>query len=77
MRPIAVLVLMFLAACVASADPEPSFHQGIELHGAVPDEPSALPDFSALDQAGQARGAADLVGRPHVLWFFPMVGTPG
>jgi len=47
------------------------------LHGARPPAPLAAPAFAATNQAGQPRGPADLLGRPTVLWFYPMAGTPG
>jgi len=47
------------------------------LHGQRPADPSPAPSFTVQNQAGEPRGPADLVGQPHVLWFYPMAGTPG
>jgi cytochrome oxidase Cu insertion factor (SCO1/SenC/PrrC family) len=72
----AALTLLF--GCSASAEPETT-PQGpaAALHGSAPAQALGLPEFSVSDQLGQARGPEDLKGRPHVLWFFPMAGTPG
>jgi peroxiredoxin len=48
-----------------------------EFHGRRPTSERPLPDFIALNHLGQGRSAADLVGSPTVLWFYPMAGTPG
>jgi hypothetical protein len=47
------------------------------LHGTLPPEPVAAPEFAARNQLGEARGRPDLLGHPTVLWFFPASGTPG
>ncbi len=47
------------------------------LHGTRPDQALSAPSFELLNHLGQPRSAADLQGRPTVLWFFPMAGTPG
>ena len=47
------------------------------LHGVRPPTPLPAPTFTATSQAGEPRGPADLLGRPTVLWFYPMAGTPG
>lgn len=46
--------------------------------GTRPDEPRPAPDFEGvLAHDGNVRTRADLVGRPTVLWFYPMAATPG
>lgn len=74
MRVLSILSLLTLGACSAAAEP-PAPSDG--LFGSRPAEALPLPDFAVLDQAGQSRGPADLRGQPHVLWFYPMAGTPG
>ena len=36
-----------------------------------------LPDFSLLDNEGNAVTRADLLGKKTVLWFYPKAATPG
>ncbi len=36
-----------------------------------------LPSFEALNHEGEARGREHLLGRPTVIWFYPMASTPG
>jgi len=59
----------------ATGTPEPTLPQ--ELHGNVPDEALAAPDFVATNRDGTSRGRGDLVGQPTVLWFYPAAGTAG
>ncbi len=61
-----------MVGCNATAGPD-------AWSGSVGEEGDrlALPSFSALDQEGRERGSDDLIGRPHVLWFHSMAGTPG
>jgi cytochrome oxidase Cu insertion factor (SCO1/SenC/PrrC family) len=63
-----------LAGCgskgVATQTPQNTF-------GAAPVAALPLPDFKATSHDGTPRGPEDLRGHPTVLWFFPMVGTPG
>ena len=77
MRLKTLFVSLFGSACAASADPVPTPSDGPVLHGSRPAEVLPLPSFAVVDHLGQARGPQDLAGRPHVLWFFPMAGTPG
>ncbi len=79
MRILALALALPWAGCTASADaelPDPAVG-GPGLHGSPPAQALALPDVAVVDQHGQDRGPEDLKGRPHVLWFFPMAGTPG
>jgi peroxiredoxin len=48
-----------------------------ELHGERPSAPVPAPEFQAVAHTGAARTRTDLMGHPTVLWFFPIVGTPG
>lgn len=47
------------------------------LHGTIPDEALPAPDFNATNRDGTARSNPDLVGSPHVLWFYPAAFTGG
>ncbi len=47
------------------------------LHGKPPAAAKALPAFSAVAQDGTPRGPEALRGHASVLWFFPIVDTPG
>jgi hypothetical protein len=49
----------------------------LSYNGVPPDAPVALPDFSARNLDGAARGPADLRGHATVLWFYPAAGTYG
>lgn len=49
----------------------------LTYNGVPPDAPVALPDFSARNLDGSARGPADLRGHATVLWFYPAAGTYG
>jgi hypothetical protein len=66
MRAIAFLLAPALAACSARAGEVPA-----------PEALQGPPAFEAFDHQGQARGPQDLLGSPHVLWFYPMAATPG
>lgn len=79
MRSHALLVSLVLVACSASADPAPpaTTPDGQVLVGSRPAEALGLPELAVADQRGEVRSGADLLGRPHVLWFYPMAGTPG
>ncbi len=48
-----------------------------DLKGHKPTIAISVPEFSALSETGAPRSRADLIGHPTVLWFFPVVGTPG
>ena len=64
MRPALLVVLAF--ACHSA-----------KLHGTAPKLPVVAPDFVAHNSDGAARGKADLLGHPTVLWFYPAAATPG
>jgi peroxiredoxin Q/BCP len=49
----------------------------LSLIGTTPDEALDAPEFSAQNRDGAARGRADLLGLPTVMWFFPSADTPG
>jgi thioredoxin-dependent peroxiredoxin len=38
---------------------------------------SPMPDFSVLDDEGNARSLEDFRGKTLVLWFYPKADTPG
>jgi cytochrome oxidase Cu insertion factor (SCO1/SenC/PrrC family) len=76
MRTLYLIALALLVGCSAAAEPSDT-PTDAALHGTSPEQPLGLPDFAVADQLGQPRGPADLKGRPHVLWFYPMAGTPG
>lgn len=48
-----------------------------ELYGTAPETPVPLPDFSATNRDGAARGPADLQGHPTAMWFYPAAFTGG
>ena len=48
-----------------------------DLHGSVPENNLALPDFSASNYDGAARTREDLMGHPTVIWFYPAAATAG
>jgi cytochrome oxidase Cu insertion factor (SCO1/SenC/PrrC family) len=47
------------------------------LNGTRVTAPRDLPEFTAVNQDGVARTAADLKGQPTVVWFYPAASTPG
>jgi hypothetical protein len=47
------------------------------LHGTVPDEAIAAPEFVATSERGELRDRDALLGHPTVLWFYPAAGTLG
>lgn len=49
----------------------------VSLHGSPPSEAVPLPEFTATNRDGSARGPSDLVGHPTVMWFYPAAGTAG
>lgn len=67
-----VLALSSLLACA----PKPAVTEG-PYHGSVPVEALSAPDFQVLNQRGESRTKADLLGHTTVMWFYPMAGTPG
>ncbi len=79
MRTLSLASCLILAACSASAEQStPAVApDGTALHGGTPVDGLAVPDFAVTDHLGNVRGPQDLQGRPHVLWFYPMAGTPG
>jgi len=79
MRTIILLSTLLLAACSVNAEPAtPAVApDGTTLHGSAPAEALGLAVFSVADHLGHTRTAEDLKGRPHVVWFYPMAGTPG
>lgn len=79
MRALVLSFATVLAGCSAAAEPTaPAVGPaGQVLHGSAPAQPLGPAEFAVVDQLGEPRGAQDLLGRPHVLWFFPMAGTPG
>ena len=48
-----------------------------ETYGQVPDVSLPAPEFAATNSDGTARGIADLIDGPTVVWFFPSAGTYG
>ncbi|MFZ5477490.1 MAG: hypothetical protein ACOZNI_12010 [Myxococcota bacterium] len=48
-----------------------------DLHGTVPDEAIAAPEFVATSQHGELRDRDALLGHPTVMWFYPAAGTAG
>ena len=47
------------------------------LTGVPPKNPILLPEFTATNSDGSARGPVDLENVRTVLWFYPAAGTPG
>ena len=68
-----------------STDDEPAVDEGgtdrdlasLDLNGSVPDVALTPPEFLATNFDGSERNQANLLGKPTVMWFFPMAGTPG
>ncbi len=71
--PLVGLLAAALAPAATPATPAP----GGTLHGIRPAAPLAAPEFTARSQSGEPRTRDHLLGRPTVLWFYPMAGTPG
>jgi len=63
----------------SSGDTTETFDTGLyaETIGERPDEFLGLPEFEATAHNGEARGQADLLGHPSVIWFYPMADTSG
>ncbi|MBN1335034.1 MAG: redoxin domain-containing protein [Deltaproteobacteria bacterium] len=70
-------VLGLLGAVLAPGATPAETPEGIALHGTRPAAPLQAPEFQVQAQSGEPRTRADLLGRPTVLWFYPMAGTPG
>ena len=68
------MIALVLFACGARV---PSAVAADSLHGERPPAPIATPDFQALDQHGQPRTKAALLGHPTVMWFYPAAATAG
>ena len=49
----------------------------VNLIGTPPEAAIDAPEFAAQNRDGAARGRADLLGQPTVMWFFPSADTPG
>ncbi len=47
------------------------------LYGTAPRKNLAAPEFNATNSDTSARHRDDLIGAPHVMWFFPLSGTAG
>lgn len=47
------------------------------LFGTAPAKNLPAPEFNATNSDGSARHRDDLMGAPHVMWFFPLSGTAG
>ncbi len=82
----AVLWSLWLAGCSGESpapvdsDLPPVDSDSVEsaaLVGTPPASPVAAPEFQATNSEGSSRSREDLLGRPHVLWFFPSAGTFG
>ena len=55
----------------------PAVAGAASLHGERPTTPISTPEFQALDQHGQPRTKAALLGHPTVMWFDPAAATAG
>jgi len=61
-----------------TTDEEPDLDlAGLDLHGTIPPEELASPEFVVTNLDEGSRTEADLLGQPTVMWFFPAAGTPG
>ena len=49
----------------------------LNLNGSIPQAAVTVPTFAALNSDGSPRGPSDLMGKPTIMWFFPIAGTPG
>ena len=59
----------------ADADADVDLPSG--LNGTVVDPRRPVPEFSATNRDGSARGPADLTDGITVMWFYPAAGTYG
>ena len=82
----AMLALLLVAGCGARADKPavatalPYAPDGVDwsaMVGALPTAPRGPATFSVTSHTGAQRTAADLLGRPTALWFYPKANTPG
>ena len=68
------MIALVLFACSARV---PSAAAADSLHGERPTAPIPTPEFRALEQHGQPRTKAALLGHPTVMWFYPAAATGG
>lgn len=47
------------------------------LYGTAPAKNLAAPEFNATNSDNTERHRDNLIGAPHVMWFFPLSGTAG
>ncbi|MBW2258135.1 MAG: hypothetical protein JRI25_26525 [Deltaproteobacteria bacterium] len=83
----AILALLLLGAgCgartdkpVASAAPTyaPADVDWSAMVGTLPATPRGPAEFTVTSHTGAQRTAADLLGKPTALWFYPKASTPG
>ena len=68
------MIAWVVLACTART---PAVAAAGALHGERPAAPISTPEFKALDQHGQPRTKAALLGHPTVMWFYPAAATAG
>ena len=68
------MIALVLFACGMRA---PAVADAASLHGERPAAPIPMPEFQALDQHGEPRTKAALLGHPTVMWFYPAAATAG
>jgi len=60
-----------------TTEPEEIDLSQLDLNGTLPASNLEPVEFLALNRDGSERTAADLVGQPTVMWFYPLANSPG
>lgn len=60
-----------------TTEPEELDLSGLDLYGTLPASNLEPTEFVALNRDGSERTAADLIGQPTVMWFYPLANSPG
>ena len=85
-RVVVLSTLVVIAGCLVKQGPlggdsgqaEDSGKTGeVSYYGTAPESPISAPEFVATNRDGTTRGQGDLIGKPTVMWFYPMAETFG
>lgn len=60
-----------------TTEPEEIDLSELDLFGTLPASNLEPVEFLALNRDGSERTAADLIGQPTVMWFYPLANSPG